>query len=77
MEVTIKLYNEMKRFAPVDKAEFTLTLKSGSTAASALEFLNIPEDVPFTLLVNGRRADANTSLENGSIIVLFPPVSGG
>ncbi|MEW5908975.1 MAG: MoaD/ThiS family protein [Thermodesulfobacteriota bacterium] len=77
MRVTVKLYNEMKRFAPADQTEFSVELKPGSMAVSILEILKIPEGEKFTLLVDGRRADAGTPLFDGSTLVLFPPISGG
>jgi molybdopterin synthase sulfur carrier subunit len=44
---------------------------------SILDHLGIELNTVAILLVNGRHAKADTQLQKGDIIALFPPVAGG
>lgn len=76
MQIDVKLYGDIKKYAPGDQTNFKLSLDPGATLADALAVLNIPEGIHVSL-VNGRRVPQNTPLENGSVLVSFPIVSGG
>lgn len=78
MRVAIKLYSEMKRFAPGDTNEFSLELPSGATVAQVFDALGIDDYIPRFVLVDGMlRNEPEFPLADGCTIVMFPPVSGG
>ncbi len=77
MEVNVKLYSELKRFAPGGSNIFTLALPPGAAVRDLLKILQIPGEVPRFIVVNGRRCDDNVPLSAGDTIVLFTPVDGG
>ncbi len=77
MKVEVKLYNELKRYAPGDQNVFKLTLTPGTTVGDVLDTLNIPSTLHRVILLDGRRAVEETQLEPQSTLVLFSPVSGG
>ena len=77
MEVKVKLYSEMKRYAPGEQTDFSLTFASGTTVGDVLIRLKIPSTIQQVVLLNGKRANASTELDEQSTLVLFPPISGG
>lgn len=77
MRIRVKLYGEMKQFAPGKESQFDLTLLPGVPLADALEILGIPRDSPHTVLVNGRRVKKSTGLKENDILVIFPQLCGG
>ncbi len=77
MEIEIKLYSEMKCFAPGTQTDFKLKIAEGSTVSDVLTILNIPSKTQRVVLLNGKRAIDSKTVEAHSILVLFPPISGG
>ncbi len=77
MEVNVKLYSEMKRFAPGKQTDFWLTFASGATVGDVLKRLKIPSTIQRVVLLNGKRTNELTILDEQSTLVLFPPISGG
>jgi len=76
MQIDVKLYGDLKKFAPGGQTDFVLTLNSGATLGDVLKMVSIPMDRCVSL-INGRRATIEAPIEDGDILVLFPPVSGG
>jgi len=77
MKVEVRLYSELKRYAPGDNNIFILTLSPGATVADVLAKLNIPSSVHRMIILNGRRAADDSLLEPGDTLVLFTPACGG
>ncbi len=77
MEVEIKLYNEMKWFAPGEQTDFKVKIEEGSTVSDVLTKLKIPSETQRVVLLNGKRVTDSKTLEADSILVLFPPIHGG
>ena len=77
MEVEVKLYSEMKRYAPGEQTDFSVTLAPGATVGDVLTLLNIPPSSQRVVLLNGKRTTEVTPLKDQSTLVLFPPISGG
>lgn len=59
-----------------DKVSF-LDQKDFNNAGEILSYLRIPREEVAILLINGRYSAIDSSLKNGDIIALFPPVGGG
>ena len=76
MRIEVKLYGDLKKYAPGDETRFVLELAPGAVLGEVLDMLSIPPDYPVSL-INGRRATETTPFETGDTLVLFPPVSGG
>jgi molybdopterin converting factor small subunit len=76
MQIDVKLYGDLKKYAPGEQTDFVLTLKPGATLGDALKMVSIPMD-RYVSLINGRRATTEARIEDGDILVLFPPISGG
>lgn len=76
MRIDVKLYGELKKYAPGDKTAFVLTLKRGATLQDVLKSLCIPDEHHVSL-INGRRAHQTTRFDGGDTLVMFPPISGG
>ena len=76
MRIDVKLYGDLKRYAPGDQTNFTLTLQPGTTLWDIHKMLSIPNGQHLSL-INGRRANHDAKFENGDTLVLLPPISGG
>ncbi len=76
MDIHVKLYSSLKRYAPDDQSEFELNLDPGTTIADIHNLLQIPEG-DHVALINGRRSDLNSELTNGDTLVFLPTISGG
>jgi len=77
MELQVKLYCDIKQFAPGDTAVFNLTLPSPSTLGDVIDILKIPPAQAYTILLNGRRAEFSKPIEKKSILVILPEITGG
>jgi molybdopterin converting factor small subunit len=76
MQIDVKLYGDLKKFAPGGQTNFVLTLNPGATLGDVLRMVSMPMERCVSL-INGRRATIEAVIEDGDILVLFPPVSGG
>ena len=52
-------------------------MPEGETVKGALDRLGLPGDQEMILLVNGRHAREDSILEDGDVLFIFPPLSGG
>ena len=77
MKVSVKLFNQLRVYAPRGSAHARPTLPPGAQVADLLARLNIPAAVQRTVLVNGRRAEDDTPLADGDDVVLMSPIEGG
>ena len=76
MQIFIKLYGDLKRYAPGDESQFTLRLEPGATLEDIHRMLAIPEG-HLTALINGRRSGTDATVSDGDTLVLMPSISGG
>ena len=77
MLVNVKLYSELKRYAPGDDNVFMLEYPPESTARDLLDTLEISEEVPRSIVIDGMLSDENAPLSEGCTVVLYTPVCGG
>ena len=77
MKVTLKLFNQLRSYAPREKGIFRQTLPTGATVNDLLTQLKIPATVQRTVLVNGRRVDDHAPLCADDEVVLMSPIEGG
>jgi len=80
MEVSVKLYASLRRFAPDQPLGEPMTchVPEGATVEHLMtEVLGLPRDVVAIILVNGMRSEPQRPLSPGDEVVLFPPMAGG
>jgi len=57
--------------------EMMMDLAEGSTTKDIIERLNILEKDAAIIMINGKGAKLDTTLENNDTVSIFPPVGGG
>mgnify|MGYP000961866754 CR=1 FL=1 len=73
--IHIHCYASLKPLEPPGAAAHPI--RPGTTVADLLRELAIAPGQIKLIFVNGRRADAQTALQAGDRLGLFPPVGGG
>jgi molybdopterin converting factor small subunit len=76
MQIMVKLYGDLKRYAPGDQPRFTLSLDPEATLMDIYRRLSIPQGQHLAL-INGRRSEPEASVADGDTLVLLPPTCGG
>ena len=74
MRVTVRLYASLREG---HKGEEELEIPPGSTIASVIEILGVPDTAVTLSFINGRHASHETVLRQGDVVGLFPPIGGG
>lgn len=77
MEVEIKLFSGLKRYAPEDENVFMMELDEDATVGQVVTELGIPANKDWIALIDGRRVTEDTLLEDYSTLVLFSAMDGG
>ncbi len=81
MHIHVKLYSNLKTYAPGKSGQFDLTLSPGATLEEVCSQLGIPVGIPenlrHTALINGRRAGLDSILKKEDTLVMFPEICGG
>ncbi len=80
MKIGVKLYATLRQYAPENTeigGVFHVELEKG-TLGDLLSELGISEERAKIIMLNGVRVSSlNRNLEEGDIVVIFPPVGGG
>ena len=76
MRIEVKLYGDLKKYAPGDRNEFSLSLDTGATLGCVCSMLSIPKG-DHVSLINGRRSGHDAKLADGETLVFIPQISGG
>lgn len=77
MEIHVRLFNQLRCYAPSSQTVFSIQLPQDASVGELLEQLKIPATVQRTILVNGRRADEKALFSQGDEVVLMSPIEGG
>jgi len=80
MQITVKLFATLGRFAPTGGTPgtpFFMEVPEGARVQEVLQLLNLPEEEVKVAYVNGRRREPDFILQEGDTIGIFPPVGGG
>ena len=77
MEIELKLYGGLNRYAPDGQTGSACRVAPSATISDAVTRLGIPDTVHITVLRNGRREDMSTRLEPGDTLTLLPDIDGG
>jgi molybdopterin converting factor small subunit len=77
MKIHVRLYVNLKAYAPGKETGFHVDLDPGATVKDLMGALKIPDTVKRVVVVNGRRARDNSILQPDDAVTLFPPLEGG
>jgi molybdopterin converting factor small subunit len=79
MMVTLKLQGTLRDFRPAGARvdQFEIELPEGADSRQAAQHFNIPPARIHAIFVNGVSASLDTTLHDGDLVRLFPPVVGG
>ncbi len=74
MKIRIKLFATLREGRFEERVE---DLTTGSTVATVIESLRIPDREVKIIFVNNRHAGREKPLQEGDTLALFPPIGGG
>lgn len=77
MSVTVKLYGNLKRFAPNKRESARVELLEQMSVRALLDSLGVPENSWWMAAVNDQVVDDTTILHDGDDVEVFEPVGGG
>ncbi len=77
MQIELKLLLSYREHLPKGHGSGKLELPPGSTIGQVLARLQIPLSEPKIILLNGRQAETNQVLNDGDLLIVFPPLEGG
>ena len=79
MEIEVKLFATLREYLPKGSSQFSCKMKiDGSTRVQDILLkLNIPEQIPKIILINGVHGKKEQILKEGDVLSIFPPVAGG
>lgn len=74
MQITVRLFATLRTNR---EKEMLMDLEIGATPKDIIERLNIPTEDAAIILINGRGAKIDTTIEENDTVAIFPPVGGG
>jgi molybdopterin converting factor small subunit len=79
MEIEVKLFATLRDYLPKGSGQFSckVEIDSTDTVKHVLERLEIPDEMPKIILVNGVHSNLDRVLKFGDVLSVFPPVAGG
>jgi len=79
MEIEVKLFATLRDYLPKGSGRFSCRMEiDGQTRVQEiLTKLNIPEEMPKIILINGVHGKKEQVLKEGDVLSIFPPVAGG
>lgn len=82
MEVQVKLYATLRQYRPPTAAgaphhPFVIQLPAGSTLATVVAQLGVPEGLVNAAAVNGEAVELSAPLQPDDQVSLFPAAAGG
>lgn len=78
MEITLKLFATLrKHIEDSEGGVCTLQLPENTSVNTVIEQLNIAQDIPKIILINGHQKKQEDILCDGDTLSIFPPIAGG
>ncbi len=77
MQVTVKLYGNLKKYSPEKRASAELPAEDGATIADILARLGVPDGEVWMCALNDNVVYPSTALHAGDVLEVFEPVGGG
>lgn len=77
MRITLKLYGDLKKFAPNRKESAQIEIENGLSIRALLSRMGVPDASVWMSAVNGTVIDDIAPLHEGDVLEVFEPVGGG
>ena len=79
MEIEVKLFATLRDYLPKGSGRFScwMEIDGHTRVQDILTKLNIPEEIPKIILINGVHGKKDQILKEGDVLSVFPPVAGG
>jgi molybdopterin converting factor small subunit len=78
MKVKIKLFATLRKYIKEkDGGTCILELPESIKVQEVLDILNIPDDIPKIILINGIQKGLDDTLKDEDTLSVFPPIAGG
>jgi len=77
MQVEVKVFANLRKYAPQSANPLRLTLEDGATAKELIAKIKIPQEKVRVIAVNGSNKPLDYQLSEGDQIALFPEMAGG
>jgi sulfur carrier protein len=79
MEIEVKLFATLMDYLPKGSSRFSCKMEvdDHTRVQDVLSRLNIPDDIPKIILINGIHGKKEQILKEGDVLSVFPPVAGG
>jgi sulfur-carrier protein len=79
MEIEVKLFATLRDYLPQGSGRFSckMEIDDQTRVEDILSKLEIPEEMPKIILVNGIHGKKGQILKEGDVLSVFPPVAGG
>ena len=74
MDISLRATSHLSDFLPEGGR---MNLEDGSRVQDVFSRLGINSDLVMLIVVNGKLGDVDSLLENGAVLELIPPISGG
>ena len=77
MRVILEVYGELRRFLQNEQRRLEMEVEDNVTVADLLKKVGIDLMEPWNASLNGTLADPSDTVTEGSVLIVFPPISGG
>jgi molybdopterin synthase sulfur carrier subunit len=79
LNIEIRLFANLAKFLPPDSKNkrAKITVKDDITIEELLNELNIPKNTTNVIMLNGVHQKIETKLNDGDVVSVIPPVTGG
>jgi molybdopterin converting factor small subunit len=79
MKIEVRLFSYLcgKVKEKTNRYSFNMEVEEGKTCAGLLTVLDISQDLPIVILVNGLVQNKDYKLQEGDQVSFLPPVEGG
>ena len=77
MQITVKLYGNLRKYSPAGKEIVQMEIETGATIRALLAQLTVPNSNVWMSAVNDQVVDDSTALRDGDVVEVFEPVGGG
>ena len=79
MKAEIRLFANFREYLPPGSEGFSyfMSFDGEKTIRDVIRELQLPDDIPRIVIVNGIHAEPDHVLKDGDVVSLFPPLAGG
>jgi molybdopterin converting factor small subunit len=77
MRVTVETYGLKRGLIADERRKVDVDIEQNATVLEVLRKVGVQVDLPWNASLNGTLADPSDQVSEGSLILVFPPISGG